>query len=122
MPYRSITLPQLVAAGTPAGSAVGTVTSYQPIAGNIRAVYFNYGGTATTTDVVMSAAHTPGPILTVSNSVANGWYYPTTVVHDGTAGTISGVYAYAHIVDHLKIELSGGSAGDTLNTTVIVEF
>lgn len=122
MAYRTYTLPTLTAAGTPSGSAVGTVTSYEPIVGNIRAVYFVYGGTATTTDVAMMMSHYSGTILAVSNSVTTGWYYPTTVVHDGTAGAVSGVYAYPHVVDHLKVTLSGGSAGDTLNTTVIVEF
>jgi hypothetical protein len=111
MPYRSITLPTLIAAGTPAGSAVGTVYSDQVMAGNIRAVYFAYGGTATTTDVALMASHFNGTILAVNNSATTGWYYPATVVHDGTAGTISGVYAYPHVIDHLKVTLAGGSAG-----------
>lgn len=115
-------MPTLTAAGTPAGSAVGTVVSVQPIAGNIRAIYFDYGGTATTTDVALIQARTGGTILAVNNSVADGWYYPTTVVHDGTAGVLSGIYAYPHVVDYLKLTLGGGSAGDTLDATVIVEF
>lgn len=121
MPYRTYTFPTLTAAGTPAGSAVGTVQSYSPIEGRIVGVYFDYGGTATTTDVALTRASTGGTILSVANSVADGWYYPTVQAHSGTAGTID-AYAWPPVVDHLKVALSQGSAGDTLNTTVIVEF
>lgn len=121
MPYRSYTLPTLTAAGTPSGSAGGTVTSYETISGEIRAFYFNYSGTATTTDVVVTPASFGGTILAVSNSVADGWFYPSVPLNDGTAG-VRTAYSGVPIVDRLKVVLAQGSAGDTLDTTVIVEF
>lgn len=121
MAYRTYTLPTLTAAGTPSGSAVGTVTSYEPIAGRIVGVYFNYSGTATTTDVALVNAATGGTLLSVANSVTDAWYYPTVQVHGGTAGTID-AYAWPPVVGYVKAVLSQGSAGDTLATTVIVEF
>lgn len=122
MAFRSFTLPTLTAAGTPSGSAVGTVVSYDTIAGNIRGIYFDYSGTVTTTDVVVTHAHfSVGTILAVSNNITDGWYYPTVQAHNGTAGTID-AYIWPPIVDQLKVVLSQGSAGDTLNTTVIVEY
>lgn len=120
MPYRTYTLPTLTAAGTPSGSAVGTVTSYDVIAGRVVGVYFDYSGTATTTDVALSML-SGGTLLSVANSVTDGWYYPTVQAHNGTAGTID-AYAWPPVVDHLKVTLSQGSAGDTLNTKVLVEF
>ena len=121
MPYRSYTLPTLTAAGTPSGSAVGTVQSYEPIVGEIKAIYFNYSGTATTTDVGVSLATTGGTILSVADSVTDGWYYPSVALNDGTAGART-AYSGVPIVDYLRVVLSQGSATDTLNTTVIVEY
>lgn len=121
MPYRSFTLPTLTAAGTPSGSAVGTVTSYEPIAGEIKAVYFDYSGTATTTDVALLHAATGGTIISVANSVTDGWFYPSVALNDGTAGART-AYTGVPVVGYLKATLAQGSAGDTLNTTVIVEF
>ncbi len=121
MSYRTYTLPTLTAVGTVSGSALGTVTSYETIAGEIRGVYLAYTGTVATTDVVLSGAQFGGTILAVSDSVANGWYYPSVALNDGTAGTLA-AYSGVPFVDRLKVVLSQGSAGDTLNTTVLVEF
>ena len=121
MAYRPYTLPTLTAAGTPSGSAVGTVQSYQPIEGRVVGVYFNYSGTATTTNVALTQVSTGGTILSVANSVADGWYYPAIQVHDGTAG-VRTWYDAPPTFGYLQVALSQGSAGDTLNTTVIVEF
>ena len=121
MPYRTHVLPTLTAAGTVAGSALGTVTSYAPIFGEIKGIFLDYGGTATTTDVVISAANFGGTILAVSNNVTNGWYYPTVQAHNGTAGTID-AYIWPPIADYVRAVLTQGSAGDTLDTTVLVEF
>lgn len=121
MAYRTYTLPTLTAAGTPSGSAVGTVTSYEPIVGEIKAVYFEYSGTATTTDVALSLAKTGGTILSVADSVTDAWYYPSVALNDGTAGART-AYSGVPVVGYVKAVLTQGSAGDTLNTTVIVEF
>lgn len=121
MPYRTYTLPTLTAAGTPSGSAVGTVQSYDTLAGRIVGIYFDYSGTVTTTDVAVMPAHSAGTILSVANNVTDGWYYPTVVACNGTAGALD-AYAWPPIVDQLKVVLSQGSAGDRLDTTVLVEF
>ena len=121
MAYRTYTLPVLTASGTPSGSAAGTVTSFEPIVGEIKAIYFGYSGTATTTDVAVVRAATGGTILSVANSVTSGWFYPSVALNDGTAGART-AYSGVPVVEYLRATLAQGSAGDTLSTTVIVEF
>ncbi len=120
MPFRNYEI-LATAAGTPAGSAVGTAYTDGVVAGVVRAVYFDYSGTATTTDVVLSASHYPGTIISRANSVTAGWFYPSVALNDGTAGARS-AFDGVPIVDQLKLTVAQGSAGDTVRATVVVEF
>ena len=120
MPFRNYTI-QATAAGTPSGSAVGTAYSAGVVAGVVRAVYFDYSGTATTTDVSLMFAHYAGTIISRADSVTDGWFYPSVALSDAHAGARA-AFDGVPIVDHLKLVVSQGSAGDTVTATVVVEF
>lgn len=109
------------AAGTPAGSAVGTVRTNEAVTGLLHAVHFNYSGTATTTDVALQFVNYPGTIISRADSVTSGWFYPTIAFNDGTAGVRS-AFGPVPVADQLAMVISQGSAGDTVTATLIVEY
>ena len=108
------------AAGTVAGSAVGTAYSNGVVAGVIRAVHFDYSGTALTTDVTLTTMHNAQSIIAVSDSVTDAWYYPSIVLNDGTAGARA-AFDGVPVVDHLKLTIGQSIADEAVTATVIVQ-
>ena len=104
-----------------ATAAIGTAYTREAVNGLLHAVHFDYSGTATTTDAALQFVTKAGTILSRANSVTDGWFYPTIVFNDGTAGARS-AFGPVPVADQLAVVISQGSAGDTLTATMIVEF
>jgi hypothetical protein len=104
-----------------------TVQSGRPLNGKLVAVYFKYDVTPNAaTDVVIATVNEPAKtLLTLTNNVTSGWYYPRYLEHDeaGVAltGTAGGDRAKHPIDDHIKATVSGGDSDQTLDTWVYVE-
>mgnify|MGYP000287580926 CR=1 FL=1 len=109
------------AAGTPAGSALGTAYTREALIGRLHAVHFDYSGTATTTDVALQFVNYPGTIISRANSVTDGWFYPSVALSDGTAVART-AYGPVPVADQLALVIAQGSAGDTVTATMVVEF
>lgn len=124
---RCIQFPQLTTSGTVVGSAVGTVTTREVVMGRVLGVYLDYSGTAATTDVTISTPHSPSvTVITVSNSVTDGWYYPRVQVHStaGAALTYDGTRTVCEPVpvnDHLQLAVAQGGTAATVDAWVVVE-
>ena len=76
-----------------------------------------------TTDTTLSSPGGPVsvPLLTVSNSVTDAWYYPTHQLDDSSGSAITGAYIPAVIHGNLLTELAGSDAlTDALVMTIFV--
>ena len=106
-----------------AGSASGSGIISLPIS-ELVAIFFNYHASApAATDVTVTAPGNPGAlvILTVSNAVADGWFYPKVQDHGNTGSAITGSYSHPIIHRNLLIEVAQADAlTDALIATVFV--
>ena len=115
------TFSQLTASGS-AGAAVGTVTSSRPLVGYVQAIHLNYGGTPTTTDVTIATEHSPTmTLLSVSNNVTDGWYYPRTALQNTAGGVVDYMPAPMPICDYVQATVAQADDDDTLDVTVLFE-
>lgn len=107
------------------GNATGT--SVRPFNGEIVAIYVAYAITPNAgTDVVIATVNSPvKTILTLTDNVTSGWYYPRAIVHDeaGVAltGTAGGDRAKHPIDDYIKATVAQGDADQTLDVWVFIE-
>lgn len=113
--FQDFSFPALIA-GT---AGAGTVATYATIAGAIRGIYIGYSGTATP-DVTIKPVNYAGTILAVAALAASGWYYPSVVLNDGTAGART-AYAPFPIVDQVRLTVANAGNGGTVAATMIVE-
>lgn len=104
-----------------------TVTSERPLNGKLIAVYVEYAITPNAaTDVTIATVNSPAKtLLTLTNNVTSGWYYPRALVHDeaGTAltGTAGGDRTGHPIDDHVKATVAQGDSDQTLDVWLYLE-
>lgn len=107
------------------GNATGTSPS--PYNGHIVAIYVEYLITPNVaTDVVISTVLSPvKTILTLTDNVTSGWYYPRMIVHSeaGVAltGTAGGDRTRHPIDDYIKVTVAQGDSDQTLDVWLLIE-
>lgn len=121
--------PQMTLSGSN-GTAGGTVTSVRPLRGQVNGIYFDHSAGTATTDVVVK---TQGPpvktVLTVSNSITDGWYYPRVQEHNPSGGTVNydatgtaGVYDKPVVDDYVIVTALQGNNNSTLDVWIELEY
>jgi len=104
-------------------SATGSLVVALPYC-ELLAGYFNYHASAPgTTDTTVSSPGDPVSVtlLTITNSVADAWYYPGIQMDGNTGSAITGAYVPALIHGNLLVELAGSDAlTDALILTIFV--
>jgi hypothetical protein len=86
MTVRHVTFRTGLAVGAP-GAATATGRTNHAIVGRVTALFVEYQGSppAGTTDVIVRTAGASGPVLTIltrTNTITGGWFYPRLVEHD----------------------------------------
>jgi hypothetical protein len=123
---RQIPLSTITASGTN-GSATGSLTTNETIAGKVIGIHIDYGaGQASTTDVVVSTVSPAVTILTVTDSATDAWYYPRVQVHGSTGSvlTYDGTRAVSNpiaINDRVTVSVTGANDEKTVQVTLVVE-
>ena len=104
-------------------SATGSLVVALPYC-ELLAGYFNFHASAPgTTDTTVSSPGDPVSVtlLTITNSVADAWYYPGIQMDGNTGSAITGAYVPALIHGNLLVELAGSDAlTDALILTIFV--
>lgn len=122
MAVRRTTVTATASAGG-AGTATGDARSQHIVQGAILAVYLDYSAaSAATMDVVINEANnSPAlPVLTVTNTATDGWYYPRITVDNVADGSdLTGPADYQHVADYLKLALAQGNVNDSVTATIV---
>lgn len=105
-----------------------SATSQRPFSGRVIAVYVEYAVTPNVaTDVTIATVNAPvKTILTLTDNVTSGWYYPRAQVHDaaGAGVTYDGTneaYDTVPVADYIKATVAQGDNDQTLNVWILIE-
>lgn len=101
-----------------AGSSAGTGKTRRPLNGELYAVYVDYTSQAATTDITIATENAPvKTLLTITDTNADGWYYPRYVVHSEAAaaltGTSGGDRTKHPVDDYVTVAIAQGNDGTT---------
>lgn len=112
--------------GTSTGN--GTVTSDRPLNGLVKAVYIDYEVTPNAaTDVTVQTVNAPTKtILTVTDNVTDGWFYPREVINDPTGADVTydgtnEVYEPIPISDYVSFTVAQGDADQETTVWILIE-
>lgn len=106
--------------------ASGDAKSAAPISGSILAIHLAYTDIAAgTTDVVIAGTSAPiMPILTRSNSVADGWFFPRAALCDVNAAALlyaaggTPVTGEIPVDDYITASVAQADAGSVVATII----
>lgn len=108
------------------GNTSGTTS--RPLSGRLLAVYVEYAITPNVaTDVVIATVNAPvKTILTITNNVTNGWFYPRAQVQDETGADVLyaatfGVHEPVPVADYIKATVAQGDTDQTLDVWLLIE-
>lgn len=104
--------------------ASGSAKSSAPISGKILAIHLDYTDiAAATTDVVIATTATPTmPILTRTDSVADGWFFPRAALCDISAAALlyaaggTPVTGEIPVDDYVTVSVAQADAGSVVAT------
>lgn len=102
-----------------AGAAVGSQSSDGTIAGHIYAVHVDYAPSISdTTDLVLSLSSPSLTVMTLSNNITDGWYYPSAQQTGNTGSGVSGAYDRLPFVGRMTATVAESTATDVVTVTV----
>jgi hypothetical protein len=96
-----------------AGSASGNANSGL-MSGKLVAIHLDFTSQPATTDVTVATAHAPiRTLISVSNTNADGWFYPRVAVQDTSGAAITfdgthGIYEAIPVNDYITVSVAQG--------------
>lgn len=124
---RQIKLDSIVPTGTD-GSATGSSTTRDVIAGRVLAVHVDYDAAqAATTDLTVATVHAPTmTILTLTDNKVSGWYRPRAQVHSTTGSglTYDGTRVVAEpipVCDQITASVAQADNTHPINVMLLIE-
>lgn len=105
-------------------------TTNRPVNGRVLAVYLDYNITPNVaTDVTIATSGFAAPantILTVTDSVTDGWFYPRHEIDDEAGAAVLyaatfGVHEAVPVDDYIKATVAQGDNDQTLDVWILVE-
>lgn len=123
---RNIVLPTCTLAGA-VGSAVGTVTTYEPVVGSVVGVQVTYTGGTSTENLVVSTLAGSQTVLQLYGNATSGWWYPRVQTHSYGGTALEFAVGYAQtiplpVLDYVRaVVSSGGTPGNTVDVTLLVD-
>lgn len=102
-----------------AGSAEGSQSSDGTLSGHIYAIHLDYAPTLSdTTDLTLSLSSPSWTLLTLTDNVTDGWYYPSVQQTGNTGSVVSGAYDRAPFVGRMTAAIAQSTATDVVTVTV----
>ena len=101
--------------------ASGSEKSTQPVNGLLLAAHIDYADIAAgTTDVTLAVLDPTLTLLTVTNSVTDGWFYPRVLMGDTAGVNLTAVYDAMAVHGYVEVSVVQADAG-TVTVTLLVE-
>lgn len=90
----------------------GSAQTPRPVFGRLMAIYVDYTGMPAGTDVTIKTKHAPiQTILTLTDNITDGWFYPRALLDSAAGADLAGVYDAMPIDDYLEVSVAQGDAG-----------
>ena len=103
-----------------AGSATGSGTTTRPVNGHLEAVKVDFTSQAATADTTIVDGMGQ-PILTLTNSNTDAWYYPHPDIHDPT-GSVLNKHTCPFVTDsYITASIAQSNAGSAQITILVNE-
>jgi len=103
-----------------AGSATGSGTTTRPVNGHLEAVKVDFTSQAATADTTIVDGMGQ-PILTLTNSNTDAWYYPHPDIHDPTGSVLNKHTGPFAIDSYITASIAQSNAGSAQITILVNE-
>jgi len=103
-----------------AGSATGSGTTTRPVNGHLEAVKVDFTSQAATADTTIVDGMGQ-PILTLTNSNTDAWYYPHPDIHDPTGSVLNKHTGPFAIDSYITASIAQSNAGSVQITLLVDE-
>ena len=103
-----------------AGSATGSGTTTRPVNGHLEAVKVDFTSQAATADTTIVDGMGQ-PILTLTNSNTDAWYYPHPDIHDPTGSVLNKHTGPFAIDSYITASITQSNAGSVQITLLVDE-